>query len=158
MASEISRSPAARSHAVSAGSVDEPWELLRETHHLLRSRWTELLERVDLSVSEYLVLELCEAGPARASEIAHRIGITPAGATDLIDRLESRDLVRRVADPADRRAARVQLVHAAKSAKRSIVHSLDLAMTDSERRALSVGLSALTRALRPGRPSSTGGD
>jgi MarR family transcriptional regulator, transcriptional regulator for hemolysin len=48
-------------------------------------------------------------GPVRQHALADRLGISRMSATDLIDRLEARGLVRREADPEDRRAKRVSL-------------------------------------------------
>jgi len=131
-----------------------PWQLLREAFFLLRERWTQQLERFDLSVSDFVVLELCAPRPAKTSEIARRIGITAAGTTDVIDRLEARHLVRRAADPQDRRVVLVQLAPAgrclyqeAKFTQREAHRFLDDAMNREERRALAKGLSALTAAL-----------
>ena len=135
-------------------TLDEPWLSLRQAYHSLRQRWGELLTRVDLSLSEYGVLELCARSPARASEVARAIGITPAGATDVIDRLERRRFVRRIADPTDRRAVRVELTDAGVRihrevivARRSVLQEIDRAMPESERRSLVLGLTALVRAL-----------
>ncbi len=143
---------------------DLPWQLLREAFFLLRERWTQQLERFDLSVSDFVVLELCAPRPAKTSEIARRIGITAAGTTDVIDRLEARHLVRRVADPQDRRVVLVQLAPAgrrlyqeAKFTRREAHRSLDDVMNREERRALAKGLSALTAALRDDSHRSGGG-
>jgi DNA-binding MarR family transcriptional regulator len=142
-------------------STETPWQELREASFLLRARWGEQLGRLDLSVSEFVVLELCGRGPARASEVARVLGLTPAGATDALDRLEARRLVRRVADATDRRAVQVVLTPAGqrlrrkgRSAKDSTLRYLDQTMSRAERRALSEGLQALTRALR--RPAASG--
>lgn len=138
-------------------ALEEPWHSLRSAYHSLRQRWAAALAGFDLSVSEYVVLDLCTRGPAKASEVARAIGVTPAGATDVIDRLERRHLVRRVADPDDRRAVRVLLTplggrsyRETKTAVRTMLHALGEAMTDTERRALTVGLTALVRALPRG--------
>ncbi|EQD41591.1 Bacterial regulatory protein, MarR [mine drainage metagenome] len=132
-----------------------PWHLLREAYFLLREEWTDHLDRFDLSLSDSVVLELCARNPARASEIARAIGITPAGATYVIDQLEGRRLVRRVADPKDRRVVLIRLAPAgrrlyreAKSTKRITLRYLNDAMSVEERRALATGLAALTHALR----------
>jgi len=134
--------------------LQEPWRSLRETYLLFRRQRANLLVEFDLSFSEYLVLDLCAESPAKASEIAHAVGISPAGATDLIDRLEGRRLVARASHPVDRRAVLVRLTRAgrqlyrdAKSRERANLGRLTALMTDGERRALAVGLAALTRTL-----------
>ena len=141
--------------AASPAAVDPPWLAFREAYFLLRERWTDELGRFGLSYSDYVVLDRLAQAPTRASDVGRSIGITAAGATDLIDRLAGRRLVRRVADPDDRRAIRVQLTPVGRrlrddalSAKRALIGDLDAAMTGEEQRALARGLAALTRALR----------
>jgi len=122
---------------------------------VLRQRWVDLLERYGMPFSEYRVLERCARAPAMASEIALAAGVTPAGATDLIHRLVRRRLVTRVRHPVDRRAVLIRLTETGKRRRREVrasasalVRELNGAMTPSERRALSVGLAGLSRALR----------
>lgn len=147
-----------------AREPEVPWPLLREAFFLLRERWTVQLARFDLSVSDFVILELSADRPSRASEIARRIGLTAAGTTAVIDRLEARHLVRRIADPRDRRVVLIRLAPAgrrvhreARTAKREVYRSLDAAMSREERQALATGLSALTLALRQDAHRGAGG-
>ena len=78
---------------------DEAWACLREAYHELRRRRIALLREFGLSWSEYLSLQVCAHAPARPSEIAGAGGLTAAGATDVIDRLEERRLERRISHP-----------------------------------------------------------
>lgn len=48
-------------------------------------------------------------GGVRLRDLAGRLRIAPRSATDVVDQLESRGLVERAADPADRRAVRIRL-------------------------------------------------
>jgi DNA-binding MarR family transcriptional regulator len=141
--------------------LETPWHALREANFLLRTRWSRELERFQLSYSDYVVLESCGRGPARVSEVARVLGLTAAGTTDALDRLERRRLVSRTADRTDRRAVRIglspsgrRLLREAHAAKRSTVRYLNESMTPEEIAALSTGLAALTRALR-GRPGGS---
>lgn len=136
-------------------SSETPWRDLREANFLLRSRMREALGRLDVTLSDFAILDLCRKAPARPSEVARAIGLTAAGTTDALDRLETRHLVRRRADPTDRRAIQVVLTPAgqrlmkrANSVKEDTVRYLDATMSHDERRALAEGLRALTRALR----------
>lgn len=157
MATAVVAASARASRVTGAPALEEPWRSLRSAYHSLRQRWAAVLAQFDLSVSEYVVLDVCARGSAKASDVARAIGITPAGGTDAIDRLEARRLVRRVADPNDRRAVLVSLTSTGrrrygetKTAVRAILNDLDSAMTAEERRALAVGLTALVRALPRG--------
>lgn len=127
---------------------------LRETYLDLVREGRCLLAELGLSHSEFVALESCVHGPARASTIAEAIGISSAGATDLIDRLERRHLVRRRTDSRDRRVVLVKLTppgerlfRKAQSAYRTMLHRVGLSITDQERGALVEGLSALARAV-----------
>lgn len=145
----------------SDGSLDPTWQILREANILLRERWNRRLDRYGLSFSEYVGLELSDRLPSKPSDVARYIGISAAGATDLLDRLETRKLIRRVPDSADRRAVLIRLTAAGKrlleqchAEKEAEIQFLDAAMTSREREALAEGVRALRRALRP----TTGGD
>jgi DNA-binding MarR family transcriptional regulator len=66
---------------------------------------------LDLHTTDYKVLGILErSGPLSAGEIARRSGLATASVTNLIDRLEHKGFVRRVADPTDRRRVMVEAV------------------------------------------------
>jgi DNA-binding MarR family transcriptional regulator len=66
---------------------------------------------LDLHATDYKVLGILErSGPMSAGEIARHSGLAAASVTNLIDRLEQKGFVRRVADPADRRRVMVEAV------------------------------------------------
>lgn len=72
----------------------------------------DLRARTDLDLQVYdALLHTFEAGDdgIRMTDLARQIALSKAGLTALIDRLERRSLVRRVPDPADRRAIRITL-------------------------------------------------
>lgn len=73
----------------------------------------------------------CELNP---SVLADTLMLSRAGMTGRIDRLESAGLVRRIADPGDRRAVRVALT----AAGRELVDVVVGAHTENETRMLSV--------------------
>lgn len=140
-----------------SATLEPPWRTLREANFLLRERLAREVAELGLSFSDFAVLDLCSRQPARASEVGRAIGVTAAGATDVIDRLESRRLVRRVPDASDRRAVRIEItavgertLERSNSAKERTVQYLNAAMTPEERAALTEGLEALRRALRTG--------
>jgi DNA-binding MarR family transcriptional regulator len=66
---------------------------------------------LDLHPTDYKVLGILErSGPLSAGEIARRSGLASASVTNLIDRLEAKRFVRRVADPTDRRRVLVEAI------------------------------------------------
>ena len=58
--------------------------------------------------------------PVRMGMIAERLGIVPRSATTVIDDLESRALVRRVADPENRRSVLVELTDGGRALRRQM--------------------------------------
>src|SRR5687768_2739691 len=77
----------------------------------LYTRISERLSSVGLSYAKYEVLKhLRDAGePVSLSSLADAQSCARSNITQLIDRLESEGLVRRVDDPADRRAVRAEI-------------------------------------------------
>ncbi len=113
------------------------------------------LRELGLSWSEYQVLQASARVPARPSEIAESVGLTPAGVTDVLDRLEQRHLVRRASHPKDRRAVLIEMTRAGErlygetqSAQQVEARELGGALTPEERESLLTGLVALLRIVR----------
>lgn len=96
--------------------VDEPLgddpsldELLMGSARALRRQWASGLGP-DLSPHDARALRVVgRHGPTRLGVVAEHLRIAPRSATDVVDRLESRGLVTRAPDPADRRAMTVVL-------------------------------------------------
>lgn len=79
--------------------------------HAIEDRIEKALDGVGLSIAKHSALtKLQEAGePLTLSELAERLSCVRSNITQLVDRLESDGLVRRVADPDDRRSVRAEL-------------------------------------------------
>jgi DNA-binding MarR family transcriptional regulator len=134
-------------------SSEDVAEMFRDAFTIIRRRQRTLLERSGLSLTEWSGLHMSAQHGARAREIADAIGLTPAGATDLIDRLEGRGLIRRTRDPEDRRAIRIELTDAGRrlhrETKRQMMHFFAVTLeqlSPKEYDALATGLRALVRA------------
>src|SRR5688572_24562438 len=79
---------------------------------------------LDLHPTDYKVLGILERmGPLTAGEIARRSGLANASVTNLIDRLEHKAFVRRVADPVDRRRVMVEAIADRLTSARSLFAS-----------------------------------
>ncbi|MDB6163571.1 MAG: MarR family transcriptional regulator [Xanthomonadaceae bacterium] len=63
----------------------------------------------ELTFSQYIVLKELATGKAGVTELARSAQLDPGAMTRLLDKLETRGLVARVADPADRRALNINL-------------------------------------------------
>jgi DNA-binding MarR family transcriptional regulator len=72
---------------------------------------TAIAAKIGLAASDTKTLDvLLRQGPCTAGELARHTGLTTASVTSLIDRLEAKRLVRRVADTRDRRRVIVEPV------------------------------------------------
>ena len=82
------------------------WSVARQ----LRETSQETLAPWDITPAHLRALRVLNRhGTMRLSELSDHLHIAPRSTTDVADALESRDLVRRRADPADRRATRVEV-------------------------------------------------
>lgn len=66
----------------------------------------------DLTFSQFITLKELAIGTAGVTELARAAQLNPGAMTRLLDKLESRGLVARVADPDDRRALNIHLTEA----------------------------------------------
>lgn len=84
---------------------------LLQAAQIVEGRLEEAFGAAGLSVARHGVLEqLVHAGePLPLSELAARLSCVRSNMTQLVDRLEADGLVRRVADPLDRRCIRAEL-------------------------------------------------
>jgi DNA-binding MarR family transcriptional regulator len=82
--------------------------------HVLEDRVEAALEAVGLSLPKYSVLhELVASGKSLSlSELATRLSCVRSNMTQLVDRLEADGVVRRIDDPADRRAVKAEITEA----------------------------------------------
>ncbi|MFC6023485.1 MarR family winged helix-turn-helix transcriptional regulator [Plantactinospora solaniradicis] len=88
------------------GPVSHAIFRLARTHKLLAG---QLLRRVGLHPGqELLMMRLWESGPQRQTDLADEFGTDSARMTRTVQRLERAGYVRRVPDPDDRRATRVE--------------------------------------------------
>jgi len=120
--------------------------------YALQAKLEESLSRAGLSTPKFSVLnELVTAGnPLSLSDLAARLSSCRSNMTQLIDRLEADRLVRRVDDPADRRAVKAAITeegrarHVAGAAEVARLHE-DFAagVSDGDRAALGRLLGAL---------------
>ena len=82
------------------------WAVARQ----LRERSQETLAPWDITPAHLRALRtLRRHGTMRLSELSDHLHIAPRSTTEVVDALEARDLVRRRADPGDRRATLVEV-------------------------------------------------
>src|SRR5579863_3534955 len=86
------------------------WLLLMKAHRAVEKRALASIEGSGMCFSDFAILEaLLHKGPLAVNALGAKIPLTSGSATSAIDRLQSRGFVRRVNDPADRRARIVHL-------------------------------------------------
>ncbi len=121
--------------------------------HALEDRIEARLGEVGLSMSKLGVLtQLVEAGtPLALSTLAARLSCVRSNMTQLVDRLETDGLVRRVDDPDDRRSVLAAVTTlgeerqaAGANALAQVREEFTAALPAADRAALSRALSALT--------------
>jgi DNA-binding MarR family transcriptional regulator len=80
--------------------------LLLETARSIQDRYESMMEEVGLTPAKFQAIDvLARAGePLTLGEFASRLKCVRSNITQLVDRLEADGLVKRVHDPADRRA------------------------------------------------------
>lgn len=100
--------------------------------HALENKLDEALERAQLSMPKYSVLnELVSSGEALSlGELASRLSCVRSNMTQLVDRLEADGLVRRVACPTDRRSVKAEITEAGRA--RQVEGSKEVARLQGE--------------------------
>lgn len=84
--------------------------LLGQASHLISSEFHEVVRRHGLSVPEWRVLASLAGGEPLSTGLLAQISLTKGPtATRLLDRMESRGEVERLADESDRRVTRVRI-------------------------------------------------
>jgi DNA-binding MarR family transcriptional regulator len=125
-----------------------------EAAHLLQSRLEEALKAVDLSPAKFAALDqLVRAGePVPLRVLSEGQHCAPSNMTQLMDRLEAEGLVRRLADPADRRIVRAELTTLGKqraAAGGKVIAKAQAEFARTVSKADSAALDRLVRSIRP---------
>ena len=101
----------------------DPSEMIVRAARQLRRRWMASLEPWDITPHEFRALHAATHGEAlRLSEIAERLRIAPRSATEVVDSLEQKGLVRRLPSPTDRRAVLVEPTMAGRTLSQEVEH------------------------------------
>jgi len=110
-----------------------PGYLVRRLHQINYALWSEELGRANVTPVQYSVLTaLSIRGEQDQTTLADEIGIDRTNVAEVLSRLEARKLVRRKANPADRRARLAALTPKG----RALMTSLFPAMQRSQDRLL----------------------
>lgn len=74
----------------------------------------------DLTFSQFMTIKKLATGTASVTDLARAADLNPGAMTRLLDKLEARGLLVRVADPADRRALHIHLTESGTAMWRDI--------------------------------------
>lgn len=84
---------------------------LRYISGIVKQKGRELLSDYKITPPQFLALQwLFEEGDMTIGDLSNRMYLAFSTTTDLIDRMEKNELVRRVKDPHDRRVVRIHLL------------------------------------------------
>ena len=88
--------------------------LFRQVRDAMWARMAEELDTLghDLTFSQYMTLKKLADGTAGVTDLARAVDLNPGAMTRLLDRLEAKGLISRVADAGDRRALNIHLTEA----------------------------------------------
>jgi len=96
--------------AASPADGDDLTEVFWAVARRLREKSQETLAPWDITPAQWRALRVLRRhGVMRLSELSEWLRIAPRSATEVVDALEARGLVRRMADPGDRRATLVEV-------------------------------------------------
>jgi len=98
-----------------ATDTDEPLGfLIHETSHALSLGYSAIMAPLGLTRPQVRVLVWADHVPGiTQAELCERLNSSPMAMTGLLDRMEGKDLVKRVEDPKDRRVKRIYLTEGA---------------------------------------------
>ncbi|HOW58395.1 MAG TPA: MarR family transcriptional regulator [Candidatus Omnitrophota bacterium] len=83
----------------------------REIHPKFTRLYTTILNRVNLTLPQYALLNQLEhLGPISMTEISEKLRITKPAVTNLVDRLETKRFLRRSPHPNDRRIILLEIL------------------------------------------------
>ena len=93
--------------------------------HLRDAMWAQMERELvkvghDLTFSQFVTIKKLAGGIASVTDLARAAELNPGAMTRLLDRLEAKGLVTRVADPGDRRALHIHLTDAGTAIWRDI--------------------------------------
>ncbi|WP_174494737.1 MarR family winged helix-turn-helix transcriptional regulator [Salirhabdus euzebyi] len=92
------------------GLIAELEKDLRYISHIIKQKGREILNNYPITTPQFIALQwLLEEGDLTIGELSKKLYLAFSTTTDLVDRLEKNELVKRVRDPDDRRVVRIHL-------------------------------------------------
>ena len=121
--------------------------------HKLQDLYAESSRPLGLTPQQAHLLCVLLAGPFGMTELSRIMSIERSSLTSMVDRLERRELVERLRDPADRRACRIglsapgtKLAHQAHTAYTDRIAELTAGLPAAQRKAVVAAVGAIVEA------------
>jgi MarR family transcriptional regulator, organic hydroperoxide resistance regulator len=88
---------------------------LRKISTIIKQKGREILTNYPITTPQFIALQwLLEEGDLTIGELSKKLHLAFSTTTDLVDRLEKNELVKRVRDPKDRRVVQIHLLEKGK--------------------------------------------
>lgn len=95
---------------------------LRMVSGIIKQHGRELLSEFSLTPPQFLALQwLSDNGDLTIGELSNKMYLACSTTTDLIDRMEKSELVKRVKDPHDRRVVRIHILEKGNDIIRKVI-------------------------------------
>ena len=122
---------------------------LVQAAHRVESRLEEALAGVELSIAKFETLSVLvsQGQSISLSELAAKLVCVKSNVTQLVDRLEKEGLVKRVDDPADRRAVRAEVTALGRKRQAAGIPLVNAVLQDVANKLSPVDSKKLKRAL-----------
>jgi DNA-binding MarR family transcriptional regulator len=128
-------------------------------HRSMRG-WWRFARSMGLSMPQFsMMMQMYHRGACGMSEVSERFEITPAGASQLVDKLVQSGFIMRQEDPADRRAKLLdltqkgrKLIEAGIEERYRWVDEMESKLTADERARISEALDIMTRVAQEMEP------
>jgi len=89
--------------------IEKIEKLLRRVCFYIKKKGRTILEDYDITPAQFEALQIIvNHKEVTISELSNKLYQAPSTITDLVDRMESKDLVKRVRDSKDRRIVRIE--------------------------------------------------
>ncbi|WP_270179495.1 MarR family winged helix-turn-helix transcriptional regulator [Alkalihalobacillus sp. CinArs1] len=113
MPEELTKTPA---------SIVDIEKSLRMVAGIIKQHGRELLGEFSLTPPQFLALQwLSDNGDLTIGELSNKMYLACSTTTDLVDRMEKTDLVKRVKDPHDRRVVRIHILEKGQDIIRRVI-------------------------------------
>lgn len=104
-------------------SIAELEKRLRHISGAIKQNGRKILNNYPITSPQFIALQwLIDEGNLTIGELSQKNGLAFSTTTDLVDRMEKNDLVKRIKDDSDRRVVRIQILDKGKKIIKEVIH------------------------------------